>query len=86
MMGIAQPIIRKINDDPVSLKEFEEELFLSSDEKAQEILAFFQLYIFITGKIPEIMKFTLENPIMYFSVPDSIMKQGAMMKIPGKMH
>lgn len=41
MMGIAQPIIRKINDDPVSLKEFEEELFLSSDEKAQEILAFF---------------------------------------------
>lgn len=41
MMGIAQPIIRKINDDPVSLKEFEEQLFLSSDEKAQEILAFF---------------------------------------------
>ena len=81
MMGIAQPIIRKINDDPVALKEFEEELFSSSDEKAQEILAFFP-----TVYIPEIMKFTLENPIMYFSVPDSIMKQGAMMKIPGKMH
>ena len=41
MMGIAQPIIRKINDDPVALKEFEEELFSSSDEKVQEILAFF---------------------------------------------
>ena len=40
-MGIAQPIIRKISDDPISLKEFEEDIFSSSDEKAQDIIASF---------------------------------------------
>ena len=40
-MGIAQPIIRKIDDDSLSLKEFEEDIFLSSDDKAQDIIALF---------------------------------------------
>lgn len=32
-MGIAQPIIHKICDDPVSLKEFEEKLLSTLNEK-----------------------------------------------------
>ncbi len=40
-MRIAQPIVRKICDDPVSLKEFEEDLFASLDEKSQEIITSF---------------------------------------------
>ena len=40
-MGIAQPIIRKINDDPRSLSVFEEALLSSEDSKAQEVIATF---------------------------------------------
>lgn len=40
-MGIAQPIIHKICDDPVSLKELEENLFTTLNEKSQEIIASF---------------------------------------------
>ena len=40
-MGIAQPIIRKIKDDPVSLKAFEESVLLSDDCKMQDVIAAF---------------------------------------------
>lgn len=40
-MGIAQPIIHKICDDPVSLKEFEENLLSTLNEKSQEIITSF---------------------------------------------
>lgn len=37
-MGIAKPIIHKIDDNPESLRKFEENLFSCSDENAQEII------------------------------------------------
>lgn len=40
-MGVAQPHIFRINDDPVSLKQFENELLHSPDLKTREIIASF---------------------------------------------
>lgn len=37
-MAIAKPIIRKIDDNPESLRKFEENLFYCSDENMQEII------------------------------------------------